>query len=617
MTAIGSFFIFTLAVSGAASAEPAAAGKIAAAPDAAAVSPAKPAPAAHAGSEGLQSRPSPSSSPSSSNDITLLYEAQGKALEEAGKRNEAGEQYRLAYLYATSPADKERLLLLRAQTYERMEWYSEAALCLESLLKTFPQTPAAEQIRLTLARYRMKLGQPLEALRQYNRAGSSLPALFGKADALQALERHQEAHVLYLDLIKRDDKYLSSSAETRLSAGENFRIMGKREDARVYLASVQEPALKYAAELGLGLLDLEEGKVDQGVRRLLEVSERGDRKTRTRAFSALAGAYLRTGRTDDAVASLVKMKSFLPQGKEYDEGTLMLARIRRSQGMRDEAIALLKELLFRRSPDSRAIDELEAILHETMTKDSAAFSRYWKACGQWLLDPSRMNSLLAFAAGLKQHPKSFLTLCKWLLKYGGEKEKSGVRLLLAGFYAGLGDVASAQNYLRRLSGGAAALGDGYLRTLAKVLLLEKQDREAAATIISMRQPEREDALRLLPIIPALDQPDQAIDFCDKTFQSAGASTAALAAFADILYATGRPAEARRYYETIVSLETATSGAPARSDAEWSRYRLTILSPEAAQQGDSKEAVRAQTAAGRLLDADRKGLLIAEKVRQAF
>jgi len=58
------------------------------------------------------------------------------------------ENYRLAYVYADALADKERILLERADVYAAMGYYPEAAVCYDVFLKQFPKSRLLERVEL-------------------------------------------------------------------------------------------------------------------------------------------------------------------------------------------------------------------------------------------------------------------------------------------------------------------------------------------------------------------------------------------------------------------------------------------------------------------------------------
>ena len=73
-----------------------------------------------------------------------------------------------------------------------------------------------------------------QSILNYEEAGNSSRALFGKANAYQAVGRLKDAYNLYLSLIGRDREYLNSSQETLYHVAENFRLMEKPADAKIY-----------------------------------------------------------------------------------------------------------------------------------------------------------------------------------------------------------------------------------------------------------------------------------------------------------------------------------------------------------------------------------------------
>ncbi|NTW66561.1 MAG: hypothetical protein HGB21_09700, partial [Nitrospirae bacterium] len=70
----------------------------------------------------------------SQNERSAYHYIYAQALVQAKKLYASIEHYRLAYIFAVSDADREQLLLERADVYAQMGYYAEAAVCLDVFL---------------------------------------------------------------------------------------------------------------------------------------------------------------------------------------------------------------------------------------------------------------------------------------------------------------------------------------------------------------------------------------------------------------------------------------------------------------------------------------------------
>jgi len=522
-------------------------------------------------SEALQAL---SSRQPSSEDFSLYHSLYAQALAQSSRLYESIEHYRLAYLYAATDAEKERLLLERANVYVKMNYFSEAALCFDMFLTKFPKSAAAEQAHLGIAEARYRTGDYHEALMHFEKTGGSFRSLTGKANTLQALGRTREAHELYRRLLEKELWNVNASQETLFNMGDNFRLMGKRSDARIYLTSIKDPLFKPRAQIGLGFIALEEGNYDAAMDFFGAAADTTDRQARRQALLLKAEAALKIKKEDEAIAALQELRSSQPYGKEYDAALLMLTRICKKQGKSEEAVTYLKELLHRRTPPVAALDELESVLMEAKDRNPAEFLKLWNSIGRWLMDPPRHQALLALARGLRYSGKPFLNLCSWLIKNGPEDVKSQSRLLLADFYAGLGDATAATNYLTRAQ--TKGQNDEVARVMAKIASITRDYEKASEALMRIRLPREEDVRMLLTILETMqDVPLEAIAFCDQAFQKKAAAASTAIRFADVLYALEMDDEALRYYRAALEAQVEVNS-KATEDREWAQYRISFL-----------------------------------------
>jgi tetratricopeptide (TPR) repeat protein len=485
------------------------------------------------------------------------------------------EHYRLAYIYAGSDSEKEALLLERADVYAQMSYYSEAVVCLDVFLKLFPRSAQVQRAHLGIAVARYHLHEYREALAHYDKAGDSLPVRYGRANTLQSLGRTSEAHDIYRSLIGTDPEAINSSPETMYKLGENYRQSGLLEEAKIYLNSVKEPLLQDKVAISLGLIAMANKDHKTAIERFTTASASTDRRIQRQAIMHRADAYLQTNRLDEAEAALSEIRKRHPYGPEYDTAALLLTRTYRARGNQSGAVSLLKELIYRRTPSSEALDELDAILLETRDRD--ALLKLWTSAGRWLMESSRSASLLKIAENLRYSGRPFLDLCAWLIKNGSDDVKSQARILLADFHAELGDAATAWGYLDRAR--VKDENDDVLRVKVRAYLANKDQLNAAKSIMALRDLQSKDLLLLLGLMRSFKNKDleQSLQFCFRTFVKESATPLVAVRFADVLYDAGRTKEALAYYQASVADGKPGTLNPSRTtEREWAQYRIAAL-----------------------------------------
>lgn len=517
------------------------------------------------------------------NELFSYHDTYAKALETSKKVYDSLEHYRLAYIYAPPGGKKELVLLERAEAYMLLKYYPEASLSFSIFLKTFPDFKDHERVHSGLAEAFYKQGFFKEALTHYELAGTTPRALLGKAQTLQALGKLSSAYDIYMAVNKSNRAYLFSQPEAVYNAGETLRLLGKYPDARIYLNSAKEPALKNRVYLSLGLIELNEGKYSSALNYLNSVLDSAsDKKLRRQALFNRADVYIKLGKKEDAKLSLMEIKTQHPYSPEYDAAILMLARLYKSEGNTDAAIPLLKELVVRRSPEVKAINELEALMLETMGDKPEEFIKLWKTAGNWLLEPARSESLLKIARKLKPEGTPFLNLCKWLLRYGADNVKMQIRLELADFYAGLGNAELASKYLQEVK--ARGDNDEVARLRARIYRLNAEAIKAAETLMAIRKIERSEVDMLSDMQREIRTSRKAVNFYEKAINKAGGSAVEYIKLADLLYEAEGKREALKYYRTAVSM-IKTEDAALSKEKAWALYRISALS-------DSKESFEA-------------------------
>lgn len=541
-------------------------------------------------------------------ELSPYHAAYAEALEQTGAYREAVEHYRLAYIYAGSIEMKEDQLFKRCGAYEKAGYYSETALCLKVFLKTFPASQRREHAHLSLADAKMKLGEYADALRSYKQAGTSIKAAYGRANALHAMGMYKDAHELYLALAAKDRGYINSSDETKLFIGENFRIMGKRADAKIYLNSVHDPILKQKAGLDLGIIAADEKKYEEALAHFSAASQSADRVTKRRAILNTANVLLETGRLKEAEERLKEIRNSEPFGKEFDEALILLARVYRGMERFEEASVVLREGLFRSGPNTVALDELEALIAAALEKNKDAFLKIWASEGQWLYDPGRTKTLVEIARALSGKP--FLDLCKWLVKYGGPDAKAEAHLLFAEFYARIGAYDLAAGHLSLAK--SKKKEDAYIRVRAKTLLGMGKQIEAAEALMAIIAPREEDMLLLLSCAESVRDLTAMIRFLKNGLAKIPGTVRLYTRVADFFYETGDYEDAMRYYEAAASAGPGVAGSDAR-DLEWARYRFAAMAGKVGPLNDHKR----NNPASRMFEADRKADGLMSKATQVL
>lgn len=553
----------------------------------------------------------------SQGELSQYHYAFAQALVQSNQLHDSIPHFRMAFIYAVPGKEREQLLFERAEVYVKMGYNAEAAVCFDVLLKQFPNSALSQQAELGIAESRYRLGQYREALSHYEKAGTSLQASYGKANALQNLGRTAEAHEIYRALLGKDANITNSSAETIYNMAENHRQSGDLNNAKIYFASVNDESFKYKAALGLGRIAMDDRGYEPAEKHFRTAAESPDRMVRRQAILYQAEIAAQTGRQDQAEAALLDIRRNYPYGSQYDTAALMLARIYKAKGKYPEALALLKELIYRRTPSSAALDELEAILLDAAGRDKDEFVKLWSTGGRWLLEPSRSQSLVKIAQGLRYSGKPFIEVCTWLIKYGPEEEKTAARLLLADFYAGLGDMATAFGYLKRSK--VKNHSDDALRVLARIHTANNNPINAYESITALQQVRNADILLLFEAIHAIKDTKyirSAVLFLDKQFQKTPGTQAVYVRLADMLVDAGLQWQALRYYKEAVE-QASKAGTPegkASSDIEWAHYRIAGLSSGEDRLRSLKLLETAKGAAGRFAAAELKGEALKRKVQ---
>ena len=537
-------------------------------------------------------------------ELSGYHYVYARALVDAGKAYASIEHYRLAYIYAAAQADKERMLLERADVYASMGYHSEAVVHYGMFLKLFPKSNMAEQAEISIAEAYSGLRQFREALAHFEKAGSSLRVLYGKANALQSLGRTKEAHKIYSELIENDPEVTETSSETLYNIGENFRQSDRFAEAKVYFFAVKDEAFRFRSAIGLGQIAIKEKRFDDALGFFDTAAKSPDRFVRRDAILWRAETNMAVEKYDDAETALRAIRAQYYDGKEYDRASLMLAKLYRVRGKYKEASDLLKGLIIRRTPSIEALDELEALMLVIKDRDPEALAKIWTSTGRWLLDPSRSESIVKIAQGLRYSGRPLIDVCAWLIRQGTGNTKSQARVLMADFYAGLGETTIAMSYLERAR--IKGHSDEALRVKARAHLGNNDALRASQAIMSVKKMGEADMLLLLDAMQSLKNIEQAASFCKRMFEKERLSVQARVRFADILYNAGRTDDALAQYRAAAAMEKpGAKDDAAVADLEWAHYRIAELARGETRMASLKAIQASKNAVGRFAAAELK------------
>ncbi|HEX7519880.1 MAG TPA: tetratricopeptide repeat protein [Candidatus Deferrimicrobium sp.] len=448
-----------------------------------------------------------------------------------------------------------------------MGYYYEAKTDCLIFLKKFPNSARVRRVRAVLARSLFGTGRLSEAVRQFDLAGKTPEALYGKADTLQKMGMTREASQAYAAAAAVDGRYPDSSEETRYWLGENLRLSGDAGHAKELLLTIKGEGLRDRAAIGLGEMAAAESHPDEALRRFVSVLGSKDKKVRRLALLRLADAEAARGNAGEAAARLAEIVRMYPFTREYDDAVLRLARLKATAGDEIGAMSLLTKLVLRASPlRKNALDAIEAILLSARGKGGERFVALWNAGGRWLMDASREAFLVTIAGELKGTGAPYLELVRWLSQYGSGAVRVESLVALSRLCVETGDVAGVRNCLKSLKGMGAS-GDEVLRVEAALKFAQKDYRGAAETLLMLRNVEGKDAFLLGETIPYAASSRKAATALETAVSRSDAGPRELSRLADALVGAGREDDAARYYRGAVEKDPTN---------EWACYRLALL-----------------------------------------
>ncbi|MBI5099304.1 MAG: tetratricopeptide repeat protein [Nitrospirae bacterium] len=520
--------------------------------------------------------------PSDVESLAVYHFIRGEALSEIKRYFEAIEQLRLAYIYASNEKLKEVSLIKRAEAYVKLGFIYEAKNNYFVFIRDYPSSKYLAKAHLGMANSLSEIGYFTEAVEHYRMAGNNPEVMFNMANALQKLEKVDEAHKAYSNAMLVDRNYPERSPETYYLMGENLWMSGKLIEAKKILSTINSGPFRDNASISLGLIAMEESNNDEAIKHFQSVAFTRNIKVKVKALFNLSLAFLKTGKLKESISTLEEVRKNYPDSSMYDEALLVLSRLYKHEGRIKESVALLKELVYGNHPPMEAFGELEAILLEASGKTvpgaegELRFTDLWREVGQWMLDETRGEFLLKMAKSLKPEGKPFLQLCSWLVENTSGNVRQTAALDLADYYAGLEDIRLAEKYFtvvketnRELK--AKQSNDSILRIEAKISQGNKNTDLALKNIMAIKEFEKGDFKLLGKTISDLKQSGsnnvkQATALYEKMINKYDGEAEDYVRLADILYDTDEES-ALKYYRTAYEKNPKD---------EWTIYRIGLI-----------------------------------------
>jgi len=501
----------------------------------------------------------------------------GEALAASTQYLAAVEQLRLAYIHASNQELKELALLRRAEAYAKLGFYYEAKLNYSVFIKDFPASGHIARAHLGLANSLSETGSFEEAVAHYEKAGHDPEVLFNMANALQKLEKVEEARKAYGNAVRADSSYPEKSPETSFLLAENLRMTGNPADAKKLLSAIVSGPFRDSARISLGLIAMDESNVNEAIEYFQSIAFSRNMKIKVTSLFHLSLAYLKTGKMKESISTLEEIRKNYPDSSMYDEALLVLSKLYRQDGRTRESVALLKELMYGNSPPKEAFTEMEGILAETEpgAAGEAGFTDLWREVGQWMLDETRGEFLLKIAGKLKPEGKPFLKLCSWLAENASGKVKISAALELADHYSGLENAGMAEKYMTIAKDTSKGLKikeqeDTMYRIEARINHTNKNNDLALKNLVSVKEFKNGDFRLLGSIITGLKESganmQPAVTFYEKIINRAGGEAADYVRLADILYEQNEE-KALAYYRTAHEKDP---------QDEWAIYRIGLI-----------------------------------------
>ncbi len=556
--------------------------------------------------------------PDDAASIAAYHFLYGEAFSMLKSYPDAVNHYRMAYIYAADYKLREQALFKRAEAYRKIGLLYEAKADYLVFIRDFSSSAYIEKAHLKLADTLSEMGKYRDAVEHYAKAGRGPEALFGKANALQRLQRVEEARKAYAEALALDKDYPKRSPETYFLIGENMRMAGEMEDAERHLSMIQYGPFKYEAALSLGFIAMQRSDPDEAIRRFKSAARSEDRKIKVEALFNLHTAYLKKNKLKEAISTLEEIRINYPDSPMYKAALLELSELYRKEGRLKDSISLLKELVYGKEPPAEAFTRLEKILLDASERvenrgGGGEFTELWKEVGQWLLDESREGFLLKIAGRLRNEGRPFLDICSWLIENGSARARARAALLLADYYIEMGDIDVSTRYLD-IARQSNERGDDFLRVKIKIDRAAGDTDSALQNITAVKKFKNNDLELLGDIISDLIKKTRtkkawkAIALYEKKLAASKWQAADYVRLADILYENNEKKMALKYYRTAYSKDPAD---------EWTVYRIAYLTglPESKDMYRSIE--KGDTLLSRLAGVRLMEISVMDKVKEVY
>lgn len=507
-------------------------------------------------------------------ELAIYHYLSGEAYFAADKFIEAIDHLRLAYIYATEKALKERALLRRAEIYESIGLVYEARSNYLVFINDFPSSKYIKRAHFGLANCLSDIGALSEAVKHYEKAEDKPNVLFKKANALQKLERTEEARKTYDRALKRDKDYPEKNPETYFLIGENMRLLGKLKEARQHLSGIYYGPFKDRASISLGLIAMDRANIREAIKHFEQAVQSKDRKTRVRALFSISFAYLSRGKREEAINALEEIRRGYVNSDLYKDALIALSRLYHKEGNIRESVVLLKELVYSKKPPAEAFRELEDIVLEVSLEkgeedaDGMTFPEVWKEVGQWLINDSREEFLVKVIKKLRYEGKSFIDLCTWIIENGSQNARIKAAIALADYYIEIGEVELSEYYMT-YAVGLEKPDDDALRVKVKIFLEKDEYKSAIETAKLIKDINKGDLAEIGKLLVEMDRSDHedfqdAIEFYEKKLDESEWTAEEYIRLADTLHSNNQKSRALKYYKIAFRKDP---------DNEWIAYRM--------------------------------------------
>lgn len=541
-------------------------------------------------------------------NVARYHTLSSKALVAKGDYLQAIGHLRSAYIFTPEGGDRQLLLLERAEAYLAAGYFHEAELVFRAFALQYPSSILAERASAGFARALCETGRLREALEQFRKSAEGPEKAFGIANTLQRLGMTKEADAAYGNALSRFRAFLTSVPRNAYAYGDFLRQSGRGGEASVLLSGIKDERYKDRAEISLGLLSLSRADDAAAAGHFSAALASADREVRRRALLHLADIDERAGAVGKAKERLGEIVQSHPYNAEYDEALLRLSRLAQQEGRQDDAVRILKRLVFRHNPPPAALDVAEALIRDTKEKQPSSLPELWAAVGSLLLDPSRERFLLEISGALRDGGEAAaLDIMRFLLRHGSETAKTKAAAMLAAAALEQGKFAAAQEHLKTLRLRKSA-GDEVLR-IESLLAAAGGDRKTAAQkLIAIRTPSTEDLLRMGEMLKQGVAPSAMAGRYERFAAGRMEDAGLVLQRADILYAGGRAAEALRLYRIVLEKD---------GQNQWAAYRLGLLSSGEQAQEVLSRVDGSGSVPGAMARALQKEKMLSEKIEGRF